>query len=101
MEKRQIPDVASRRLQNRLESLRGEKIIVPDWRTIGLRAIAIGILFGVWLLTLFGILAIPRIVSDIALAGSAFLVGVNFVNLTDQRLWLSRSPVDPSTNSED
>ncbi len=78
----------SKRLRQRLEAMRSETVIVPDWKRIGMRAVPITVLSGVWLLLTFDLIVIPKLVGGVALAVAAFLGGMSFLYITDQRLWV-------------
>jgi hypothetical protein len=82
----------SKRLGQRLASLRNEKVVVPDWKRIGLRSIPIGLLFGTWAGDAFDLWALPSPLSSGALALSTFLGGISYLQLIDRRLWIERSP---------
>lgn len=93
MRRKSLPPLQSERLRDRVEALRGEVVIGPDWRRTGYRAILIGLLFGVGLVSQMGGLPMANWVADAALlAGASFLLGINVISLTDRRLWLEKAP---------
>lgn len=94
------PKLRSERLGERLEGLRLETVIVPDWRRIGIRALLIGLLFGVWAFDAFDLILIPDLAADAALALSAFLGGVSYLQLVDRRLWVERQPTATDSSTD-
>lgn len=94
------PKLRSERLHERLEGLRSETVTVPDWRCIGIRALLIGLLFGVWAFDTFSVISISDILADAALALSAFLGGVSNLQLVDRCLWVERQPTTTDSPTE-
>lgn len=94
------PQLRSERLRQRLEGLRSETVTVPDWRRIGIRALPIGLLFGVWAFDTFSVIAISDLIADAALALSAFLGGITYLEIVDRRLWIERLPTTTDSPTE-
>jgi hypothetical protein len=84
------PEFRSKRLLKRLEGLRNEKVIVPNWKRIQVRAVPIALSFGVWAGDLYSLWALPNLLTSGALAISAYLGGISYLQLTDRRLWIER-----------
>lgn len=90
------PMLKSKRLSERLQGLRSETVIVPDWKRIRVRAIPIVLTFTIWVGDFFGLWVVPRLVADAALALSAFLGAITYLELSDRRLWLEKPPSETS-----